>query len=80
MRGRPRLPDVVWAGFGAALRDLAAEVDGAALRLELGFLVADLDWGRGLVVAAERLLPAWRVRTWDAGPAVGVGCAGVSKG
>jgi hypothetical protein len=61
----------------AALGDDAALVDWAALALELGFLVAGDDL-RGLVVAAEGLLPALRVRTWGTGPAVGVGCTGVS--
>ncbi len=41
LRGRPRLPLVVWAGFGAALRDLTTVVDWATERLR----VADLDAG-----------------------------------
>ena len=53
----PLAPDVLGADFLAALGDDAALVDGAALGLELGFLTAGLDWRRGLVVAAERLLP-----------------------
>ena len=40
LRGRPRLPGVVWAGFCAALDDLTAEVDWAALGLRLGFDLA----------------------------------------
>jgi len=76
----PLCPRAAGADFGSALRDDAALVDWAALALELGFLVADLDWGRGLVVATERLLPRGRVGSWSAGPAVGVGCAGTSVG
>ena len=76
----PLCPRTAGADFGFALRDDAAVVCWAALGLELGFAVADLDWRRGLVVWAEGLLPALRVRTWGAGPAVGVGCAGVSEG
>jgi hypothetical protein len=75
----PLCPRAAGADFGAALRDDAALVDGAALGLELGFLVADGDL-RGLVVATERLLPRGRVGSWSAGPAVGVGCAGTSVG
>ena len=41
LRGRPRLPDVFWAGFGSALRDDTALVDWATERLELDFDVAD---------------------------------------
>jgi hypothetical protein len=37
LRGRPRLPDVVRAGFGSAFRDLTCVVDWAALDLRLGF-------------------------------------------
>jgi hypothetical protein len=36
----PRLPGVVWAGFGAAFRDLTGVVDGATLGLRLGFDLA----------------------------------------
>jgi hypothetical protein len=75
----PLCPRAAGADFGSALRDDAAVVGWAALGLELGFAVADLDL-RGLVVGAEGLLPALRIRTWGAGPAVGVGCAGVSVG
>jgi hypothetical protein len=80
LRCLPLCPDSAWADFGSALRDDAALVDWATLALELGFLVADLDWGRGLVVATEGLLPALRVRTWGAGPAIGVGGTGLSVG
>jgi hypothetical protein len=75
----PLCPRAAGADFLAALGDDAALVDWAALGLELGFLVADGDL-RGLVVTAEGLLPALRVRTWGAGPAVGVGCTRVSVG
>jgi hypothetical protein len=75
----PLCPRAAGADFLAALGDDAALVDWAALGLELGFLVAGDDL-RGLVVATERLLPRGRVGSWSAGPAVGVGCTGVSKG
>jgi len=69
LRGRPRLPLVVWAGFGAALRDLTAEVDGAALDLGLVFNLAGLRtaWGDAWVdLARERL-------------ALGEGCTSADK-
>jgi hypothetical protein len=40
LRGRPRLPLVVWAGFDAGLRDLAGVVDWAALGLRFADLLA----------------------------------------
>ncbi len=80
LRCLPLCPRAAGADFGSALRDDAALVDWATLALELGFLVADLDGRRGLVVATERLLPRGVVRTCLTGPAVGVGCAGTSVG
>ena len=60
LRGRPRLPLVVWAGFGAALRDLTAVVGLAAEGLRFADLLA--GWGRGLVAAeAVGALPVWVV-------------------
>ena len=44
--GCPRLPRVVWAGFGSALRDLAAEIGWATLGLRLGFDLASA-WATG---------------------------------
>jgi hypothetical protein len=68
LRGRPRLPGVVWAGFGAALRDLTAEVDGAALDLRLGFNLAGAwaPFNVGVDLARERL-------------ALGEGCSAVNE-
>jgi hypothetical protein len=40
LRGLPRLPLVVWAGFDAGLRDLAAVVGWAALGLRFADLLA----------------------------------------
>ena len=40
LRGRPRLPGVVWAGFGSTLDDLACEVGWATLGLRLVFNLA----------------------------------------
>jgi hypothetical protein len=40
LRGLPRLPLVVWAGFDAGLRDLTTEVGWAALGLRVGDLLA----------------------------------------
>jgi len=42
----PRLPGVVWAGFGAAFRDLACEVGWTAFDLRLAFGLADC-WATG---------------------------------
>jgi hypothetical protein len=68
LRGRPRLPGVVWAGFGAALRDLAAVVDWAALDLRLGFNLAGAwtFWHAWVDLARERL-------------ALGEGCSTVNE-
>ena len=43
LRGRPRCPLVVWAGFCAGLRDAAALVDRAGERLGFTDLLAGLD-------------------------------------
>ena len=74
MRGLPRLPLVVWAGFDAGLRDLAAEVDGAALGLRVGDLLAGRGW-RLVAAEAEGALPVRIVRSWGACPA---GCVDVA--
>jgi hypothetical protein len=58
LRGRPRLPGVVWAGFGAAFRDLTGVVDWATFDLRLVFNLAGLRaaWGDAWVdLARERL-------------------------
>jgi hypothetical protein len=54
---RPRLPRVVWAGFGAAFRDLACEVGWATFDLGLVFNLAGA-WASsdvGVDLARERL-------------------------
>ena len=64
----PGLPSVVWAGFGAALGDLTAEVGGTALGLRLTFNLAGA-WASGNVgvdLARERL-------------ALGEGCTSCDK-
>ena len=69
MRGRPRLPLVVWAGFGAALRDLTAVVGLAAegLRLAFGLTGWRATCGdAGVVLTRERL-------------ALGDGCSAVNE-
>ncbi len=67
MRGLPRLPLVVWAGFDAGLRDGAALVDWAAEGLRLGFWAtgADLalwdawpDLTRGCLAGLETVVSA----------------------
>jgi hypothetical protein len=58
LRGRPRLPGVVWAGFGSTLDDLACEVGWATLGLRLVFNLAGLraTWGDAWVdLTRERL-------------------------
>ena len=57
LRGRPRLPGVIWTGFGPALRDLACEVGWATLDLGLVFNLAGA-WASsdvGVDLARERL-------------------------
>jgi hypothetical protein len=64
----PRLPGVVWAGFGAAFRNLTAEVGWAAFDLRLVFNLAEA-WASsdvGVDLARERL-------------ALGDGCSAVDK-
>ena len=74
----PLCPSVLGADFGSALRDDTALVEGAELRLELDFGVADL--GSLVDVATERLLPALVVRTLLTSPTVCVCSTGASKG
>ena len=69
LRGRPRLPLVVWAGFDAGLRDLAAVVDWTVLGLRFADLLAGLRTALGdawVVLARERL-------------ALGEGCSTVNE-
>ena len=64
----PRLPRVVWAGFGAAFRDLTTEVGWATLDLGLVFNLAGA-WASsdvGVDLARERL-------------ALGEGCTSCDK-
>ena len=75
----PVAPDALpagCAGFCFGLRDLAGVVGWAAEGLRLAFLAA----GWRLIGAAERLLPRGVVGSWLAGPAVSVGCAGLTEG
>jgi hypothetical protein len=72
LRGRPRLPLVVWAGFGAALRDLTAVVGLAAEGLRFADLLA--GW-RGLLTNCG---DAW-VRLARNGLALGEGCSTVNE-
>jgi len=57
LRGRPRLPGVVWAGFGAAFRDLTGVVDWATFDLRLVFDLAGAwtSWHVWVDLARERL-------------------------
>jgi hypothetical protein len=68
LRGRPRLPGVVWASFGSALRDLPTKVGWATLDLRLVFNLTGA-WASGDVgvdLARKRL-------------ALGEGCSTVNE-
>jgi hypothetical protein len=69
LRGLPRLPLVVWAGFDAGLRDLTAVVGWAALDLRFADLLAGLRTALG---------DAW-VRLARNGLALGEGCSTVNE-
>jgi hypothetical protein len=72
LRGLPRLPLVVWAGFNAGLRDLAAVVGLATEGLRFADLLA--GW-RGLRTGCG---DAW-VRLARNGLALGEGCSTVNE-